>query len=401
VHGYSADQAGVCFANSTGSRYSYLTTDASAPVNDADFSKGYTIETFVKMDPAWDASVNGWSKFLVHTGNRSKIPGFAETQWDWTASPTALGISNLREFQWTAVPADATKGDKTNWSGEIMVDSWAHVAVVNDPATGAITMYVDGAPVLRNATDAAGLADNPGMPWILGSDWVDDAARNGWNGCVGETRIIDHPTGPAEWLTARADLTGLTVTDAPAGELPAGTQLTTLSGTGLPGAEVRVDGGATTASVAATGMTATDESAAHAVALEATAVGEDGTWQYSFPSALAAGEYSYQVTQALGSRSSDAVAVDFSIAAAPVATPTPTPTPTPGPGEPTPAPTTPAPGSGSGSAGSGTGTAGSGSLASTGAEPGLGLATGILALVAGGIVLGMARLRRRTGSDRG
>jgi hypothetical protein len=395
VHGYSADQAGVCFADSSGSRYSYLTTAPDAPVNDADFSKGYTIETFVKMDPEWNASTNGWSKFLVHTGNRSKIDGFAETQWDWTASPTALGISNLREFQWTAVPADPTKGDKTNWSGEIMVDSWAHVAVVNDPASGTITMYVDGAPVLRNAIDAAGLADNPGMPWILGSDWVDDAARNGWNGCVGETRIIDHPTGPTEWLTARADLTGLSVTDAPTGALPAGTRIATLSGTGLPGASVRVDGGATAASVSATAMSATAESDARALALDGVVVAEDGTWKYSFPAALAGGTYSYSVTQALGTRSSDAVAVDFSIAADPTA-PQPSPTPSaPGAGDGA------GNGSGSGSGGTGAGSvpagsAGSGSLAATGAEPMIGLGTGILTLLAGALVLGLTRLRRRS-----
>ncbi|WP_066039349.1 LamG-like jellyroll fold domain-containing protein [Herbiconiux solani] len=389
VHGYSADQAGVCFADSSGSRYSYLTTDADAPVNNADFSKGYTIETFVKMAPEWDSSVNGWSKFLVHTGNRSKIDGFAKTQWDWTASPTALGISNLREFQWTAVPGDPTKGDKTNWSGEIMVDSWAHVAVVGDAIAGTITMYVDGAPVLRNAIDAAGLAANPDMPWIIGSDWVDDAARNGWNGCVGETRIIDHPTGPAEWLTSRADLTGFSVTDAPSGSLPAGSKVTTLSGTGLPGASVQIEGGA----VALAAESARTESNAHLTALEvATIVGADGTWSYSFPSTLtAAGSYSYSAAQALGARSSEPVTVAFSIAAAPGAGPTPTPTATP-----TPAPTAgqPTPGSTTAPAGSATSTTGTGSLAATGFAPQLGLAAGVLVLLAGGVLLLVLRTRR-------
>jgi len=385
VHGYSADQAGSCFANSSGSRYSYLTTDADAPVNNADFSKGYTIETFVKMSPEWTASANQWSKFLVHTGNRSRIEGFARTQWDYTASPTALGISNLREFQWTAVPADATKGDKTNWSGEIMVDSWQHVAVVNDPATGAITMYVDGAPVLRNAIDANGLAANADMPWILGSDWVDDAARNGWNGCIGETRIIDHPTGPAEWLTSRADLTGLTVTDAPTGTLPVGSTVASLSGAGLPGAEVRVDGGAaaTMATTAGTAVSisAAAESNARVMALEPITVGEDGTWTYTFPAALTAGEFSYSVVQALGSRASDPVEVSFAITAAPGAV---------DPGN---------PGSGSGSGtGSGTGSSvtadGSSELARTGFDAATGSLIGLLALLAGAASIVVVRMRR-------
>ncbi|PJJ61526.1 LamG-like jellyroll fold domain-containing protein [Compostimonas suwonensis] len=327
VQGFSSDGSAVCFANSDQTidddnpddlvkgRFSYLTTDADAPVNNADFSKGYTVETFVKMDSRWDATANGWSKYIVHTGNRSKIEGFGRTQWDWTASPTALGISNLREFQWTAVPADPTKGDKTNWSGEIMVDSWAHVAIVNDPVTGTITMYVDGAPVLRNAIDAAGLADNDDMPWILGSDWVDDAARNGWNGCIGETRIIDHPTTPEQWLTQRADLTGFAVADAPEGTLPWDAEVTELSGTGLPGAEVRLAGS----------LTGTQT------------IDENGEWTLAFPEPLGAGAYELSLVQALGSRESEPVMIDFGIAAEPTPEPTDTPAPTDTP-EPTDAP---------------------------------------------------------------
>jgi hypothetical protein len=376
VHGYSSDGSAVCFADSSGSRYSYLTTDADAPVNDADFSKGYTIETFVKMDPTWDAGTNGWSKFLVHTGNRSEIEGFGRTQWDWTASPTALGISNLREFQWTAVPGDPTKGDKTAWSGEIMKDSWAHVAVVGDPEDATVTMYVDGAPVLRNAIDAAGLAANPSMPWIIGSDWVDDAARNGWNGCVGETRIIDHATGPAEWLTSRADLTGLSVSDAPSGELAAGASVASLSGTGLPGATVRIDGGV----VAGFSTMAVTEAT----------VAEDGTWSVPFGAPVTeAGSYQYAVTQALGTRSSDPVAVAFSIAAVdPGVDPQPTSSPTP-----TSAPDPSGTGGGSASTPADSASAASG-LALTGMAPFVSIGIALAALVAGGVVLLVLRRRR-------
>ena len=112
--GFSSDGAAMCFANcdQTTGRFSYLTTEADAPVNDADLDDGYTIETFVKIDADVDEAGNGWSKAVVRSGNRSKI-GVPESRWDWTASPAALGISNLREFQWTEVPADATKGDRT------------------------------------------------------------------------------------------------------------------------------------------------------------------------------------------------------------------------------------------------------------------------------------------------
>ncbi|MGO1393242.1 LamG-like jellyroll fold domain-containing protein, partial [Agrococcus casei] len=199
---YSPSQQAVCFNDSSRERFSYLTTAPDAPVNNADLSGGYTIETFLMLDDEWAADVNGWSKALTRSGNRSLIEGMPWSQWDYTASPAALGISNLREFQWTEIGEDATRGDKTNWSGEILTGTWSHVALVNDAETETTVMYVNGAPVLRTAQDTYGMSFNEGMPWILGSDWVDDGATNGWHGCIGETRIVDRPLEAAEWLTA-------------------------------------------------------------------------------------------------------------------------------------------------------------------------------------------------------
>lgn len=300
VHGFSSDAAAVCFDESSGSRFSYLTTAPDAAVNDVDLSDGYTIETFVKMDADWTAEQNGWSKAVVRTGNRSETT-MPPSQWDYTASPTALGISNLREFQYSSLSEDARKGDRVNWSGEIMTDSWSHVAVVNDPDSRTTTMYVDGAPVLRNAVDTVGMTWNEGMPWILGADWVDDAARNGWHGCIGETRIIDRPTTADEWLTQRADLTGLELTSAPAGELPADTESVVFRGTGLPGADVRLS---TAGAPDATSPT--------------TTIDDEGTWALTLDG-LATGDYDVEIVQALGSRAAHPVTTSFAIAAAPTA----------------------------------------------------------------------------------
>lgn len=288
VHGFSSDGAAACFDNSSGSRFSYLTTAADAAINNADLTQGYTIETFVKMDADWDAAANGWSKFITRTGNRS-LMGAPRTQWDWTASPTALGISNLREFQFTSLPADAAQGDRVNWSGEIMVGTWSHVAVVNDAAAGTTTMYVDGAPVLRNANNVVGQAGMADMPWIIGADWVDNAARNGWHGCVGETRIIDRPTTPDEWLTQRADLSGFTVAQAPEGTIAPDVPVI-FAGTGLPGAEVRTAPGHATTVVAA-----------------------DGTWELEISDGLVRGANSFELVQALGSRAGTPVAIEFEV----------------------------------------------------------------------------------------
>ncbi|OLT49406.1 hypothetical protein BJF88_02825 [Cellulosimicrobium sp. CUA-896] len=287
---YSSSGQAVCFAGSSRltDRYSYLTTDAEAPVNDADLSDGYTIETFVQMDPDWTADDNQWSKALVRTGNRSQIPGMPWSRWDYTASPTALGISNLRELQWTEVGQDATKGDRTNWSGEIMVGTWSHVALVNDPATAETTMYVNGAPVLRTAQDTVGASFNPGMPWIVGADWVDDAATNGWHGCVGETRIVDRPLDRDEWLTARPDLSGLEVTDVPEQPVPADVAAVALGGVGTPHATV----------------TATPAGAAAVT----TTVAADGTWALDVPAApIATTGTVVAVVQGFGGRVSDPV----------------------------------------------------------------------------------------------
>lgn len=199
-----------------------------------------------------------------------------------------LGLSNLKEFQWTEVPIDTARGDRTSWSGEIMVDSWVHVALVNDPAERTTTMYVDGAPVLRNASDTLGHGLEAAMPWVLGSDWVDDKATNGWNGCIGETRVVDHPIGPDQWLTARADIDGLTVT-SPAADatLPRTVQAT---GTGLPGATVTVTAGITRTVV----------------------VGKDGVWRANLGT-LRSGTYELVATQSMGTRSAEPVTVDVTV----------------------------------------------------------------------------------------
>lgn len=367
VHGFSSDGAAVCFADSSATRYSYLTTAADAAVNDVDLADGYTVETFVKLDADWNAEQNGWSKALVRTGNRS-LTEMPPSQWDYTASPTALGISNLREFQYSTLSADAAKGDRVNWSGEIMTGSWSHVAVVNDPETQTTTMYVDGAPVLRNAVDTVGMTWNEGMPWILGSDWADDAARNGWHGCIGETRIIDRATTPAEWLTQRADLTGMQISSGPTGELPAGTQSATFSGTGFPGADIGVT---TTTSAAAAASAAT------------TTVSTDGRWTLTL-AGLSAGSYDAQLTQSLGARAADPITAQFSIATAPTPTPTPT-----DPGDDGDAGTDSGTGSDSGDATDGT-------LPATGADEGLWMSllalAGVLLAVGGTIAV---RARRR------
>lgn len=300
AHPLSSDGAAVCFADSdqVQQRFSYLATNADAEVNDAQLEDGYTIETFLKIDEAFTEDANAWMKAIVRSGNRSQLPGMPWSRWDYTASPAALGLSNLKELQWTEVPVETTKGDRTAWSGEIILGRWVHVALVNDPADRTTTMYVDGAPVLRNTTDTLGHSLNGDMPWIFGADWVDDAARNGWHGCIGETRVVDHPTTPDEWLTARADLDGATV------DLEDGARVKHLShvtGTGVPGATVAIE---VTPEAGVPGAPRSSRGTA--------VVGEDGTWTVALDATVRKpGAHRLTLVQTLGDREGQPVEIGF------------------------------------------------------------------------------------------
>ena len=137
---------------------------------------------------------------LSREGIRREVANVLNPGYNYDEPTFALGVSNLREVQWNALGISAQGNgyrERTNWSGEIMTDRWMHIANVNDPVAKTSTLYVDGAPVLRNSIDAVGLA-TANQPWRIGS-----TKGSGWLGCVGETRIIDHATTPDQWLTQR------------------------------------------------------------------------------------------------------------------------------------------------------------------------------------------------------
>ncbi|MBB4663444.1 LamG-like jellyroll fold domain-containing protein [Conexibacter arvalis] len=199
-HALSSNGASACFAN-VGRRISYMNTAADAAVNRAWFRHGYTIETFIKLDADWSSTDNAWMGALTREGSRRDVPGMVYPGWSWDEPVFTLAISNLREVQWNAAGADPI-AERPNWSGEIMADRWMHVATVNDPIARTTTMYVDGAPVLRNAVDTVGLS-TADLPWRIGSGMTARRTVNGWSGCIGETRIVDRPLPRDQWLTTR------------------------------------------------------------------------------------------------------------------------------------------------------------------------------------------------------
>ncbi|MGF3057169.1 LamG-like jellyroll fold domain-containing protein [Microbacterium sp. YY-01] len=300
---YSADAGAVCFANvgrdAAGgpSRLSYLTTGEGSPVTNAEFTdqSGYTIETFVQLSEDWTEAQNRWSAALTRGGIRSEAgihdnadPG-AGTAW--------LGISNLREYQFSAADTRSARS-YTLWSGEIMPASWHHVAIVNDPERDAATMYVDGVPVLRNGANVGGMMSVADAPWILGASLWNAEPSQGWHGCIGETRIVDRPLDTDEFLYNRVNID----TDGP--NFGITTDLTaplvdidgsvTITGTGYPGASIRVEN----AEDAAT-----------------TTVDDEGKWTLPLDTNLAApGENELTIVQALGSRDGNSTVITVLVA---------------------------------------------------------------------------------------
>ena len=233
-HRLSAAQGSVRFLNTykqvdgtssspvVPARLSYFLTDATAAINGMTFNTtGYTIEAFIKIDTAWDKSKHAWMNIMTRDGQRGKVQGFTPADNDPESPPLLFAISSLREVQWEVVPNTNPCAASASWSGEIIAGNWVHIAIVNDPTTHDTTMYVEGAPVLRNTSNVLGLATlGNTMPWVVGAGtWVDNYSQaskpdpnapaallrraDGFFGNIGEIRIAAAALPPNQWLTAR------------------------------------------------------------------------------------------------------------------------------------------------------------------------------------------------------
>jgi hypothetical protein len=202
-HRLSSAPGSVQFLNSGGKRLSYFLTDATSAMNSATFTSGYTVEAFVKLDKSWTAANNAFMNIMTRKGRAGDLPNYASGYRP--SPPLQFAISNLKEVQWELIPQQsATVSSRANWSGEILLDNWLHIAVVNDPVARETTMYVEGAPILRNTIDTVGMATQ-NMPWTVGAGYFDGfGPSGGFLGAIGEIRIVAKPLLPGQWLTARA-----------------------------------------------------------------------------------------------------------------------------------------------------------------------------------------------------
>lgn len=196
--------------------FTYFETDPTAPINKETFPNGYTYETFIKINKDF-GKPNHWMGFISRFGQRKDLPNLG-TDSDIEEPPAAGAVSSLRELQWAFLETNPNAEGQSLWSSDVPADEWLHVAVVDTGAvpngTGSVTMYVNGAPVLRNAYGPHGLSAVDGKTWIMGGSTYADMLSTGFFGKIGESRFVNRALQPQEWLTARSATT-TTPTPAP------------------------------------------------------------------------------------------------------------------------------------------------------------------------------------------
>ncbi|MFE0517457.1 LamG-like jellyroll fold domain-containing protein [Streptomyces sp. NPDC058954] len=162
----------------------YLRTVDAAPLNSATFKGGYTIEAFYRLPADWDPDHHAWSGIVGRTGTG----GAARKTGDDPDEPLAtLSLSNDREPQWAMRPLNQ-QGIATNWGQETPLETWWHLAVVNDGRH--TTLYVEGCPVVRNPkAPAVGIA-SVGLPWLLGGYEYAGKIDQILHGRLGDVRIV-------------------------------------------------------------------------------------------------------------------------------------------------------------------------------------------------------------------
>src|SRR5262249_50874690 len=118
----SSDSASACFPNNNDSgRVAFMNTLTGAAINANTFPNGYTIETFLKVEPAWTATNNQWMGALNREGSRREVPNMINPGYNLDEPVLTVGVSNLREIQWNAAAWSGNGWyERTNWSGEVM-----------------------------------------------------------------------------------------------------------------------------------------------------------------------------------------------------------------------------------------------------------------------------------------
>jgi len=173
----------------------YLQTVDGAPLNSQVFRHGYTIEAFYRLPADWDPDHNAWAGLVSRRGTG----GAAGKTGDDPDEPLAtLSLSNDREPQWAMRPLDQ-EGIATNWGQETPLETWWHLAVVNDGRH--TTLYVQGCPVVRNPKAPAVGITSVGEPWLLGGYTYADKIDQIFYGRLGDVRIVSRALPVSSFMT--------------------------------------------------------------------------------------------------------------------------------------------------------------------------------------------------------
>ncbi|MFF7765497.1 LamG-like jellyroll fold domain-containing protein [Streptomyces massasporeus] len=173
----------------------YLRTVEGAPLNAATFGDGYTIEAFYRLPADWDPDHNAWSALVSRTGTGGAA---GKTADDPDEPPATLSLSNDREPQWAMRPLNQ-QGIATNWGQETPLETWWHLAVVNDGRH--TTLYVEGCPVLRNPKAPSVGITSVGGPWLLGGYTYADKIDQIFHGRLGDVRIAARALPVSSFMT--------------------------------------------------------------------------------------------------------------------------------------------------------------------------------------------------------
>ncbi|MFE3031189.1 LamG-like jellyroll fold domain-containing protein [Streptomyces canus] len=173
----------------------YLQTVDKAPLNSAVLKDGYTIEVFYRMPADWDPDHNAWAGLVSRRGTG----GAAGKTGDDPDEPLAtLSLSNDREPQWAMRPLNQ-EGIATNWGQETPLETWWHLAVVNDGRH--TTLYVQGCPVVRNPKASAVGITSVGLPWLVGGYTYADKIDQIFHGRLGDVRIVSRALPVSSFMT--------------------------------------------------------------------------------------------------------------------------------------------------------------------------------------------------------
>ncbi|QQM38466.1 LamG-like jellyroll fold domain-containing protein [Streptomyces liliifuscus] len=176
-------------------RGAVLTTAAQADLNGEKFTRGYTIETFIRLPDPFEGD-HAWMGILSWEGRNGDAG--KTTGWSPLEPTCSLNLSPERFLQFVVYP-QRQDADPTSWSHAVPVGRWMHIAVVNDGRR--TVMYVDGSKIARNPSQPSTGIATLGKPFVIGATQFDERFGQGFYGWIGDTRIVNRALPVREFLT--------------------------------------------------------------------------------------------------------------------------------------------------------------------------------------------------------